>query len=148
MTWPVAGSLAEAVDQQLRRAGGASFGNSDRRTHVFAFFDETLPLTRFDRVTCITLPEHGREPLTGDGSWEHAMSTDPSKKDTTISSADNTETKIAKDELNEERLAKASGVDLHFTKLVDKSSLNLFEAAATGKHIPWRYSSLVGQPKD
>jgi len=64
------------------------------------------------------------------------MSIDPSKKETTISSADNTETKIAKDELNEEQLAKASGGDLHFTKVVDKSSPNLFAAAATGKHIP------------
>jgi type VI protein secretion system component Hcp len=59
---------------------------------------------------------------------------DPSNKDATISSADNAETKIAKDELSEELLAKASGGTI--TKTVDKSSPVLFQNCATGKHFP------------
>jgi hypothetical protein len=57
---------------------------------------------------------------------------DPTKKDATISFADNTETetKIAKDELNEERLAKASG-GFQITKTVDSASPKIFEGSAS-----------------
>lgn len=41
-----------------------------------------------------------------------------------------------KNELSAQQLDAVSGGDIHFTKVVDKSSPNLFVACCTGNHIP------------
>ena len=60
--------------------------------------------------------------------------TDSTKQDATISSTDNTETKIATDELSEVQLAKASGGSI--TKTIDKSSPVFFQSCVATTKSP------------